>query len=56
MLDICIDQHDGNCAGTIEWRTISPTISWPRCDFHWDARCELLDQLNKRNPTWGDDY
>jgi hypothetical protein len=70
----CLDENTllGACKGPIEYReSLSGTgISYPRCDFHWDMRLDLQDQINDRYPyhqpadfdptyageRWDDDY
>lgn len=70
--DLCMDRYDGNCAGNTEYRySLSGTgMSYPRCDFHWDARLTVEEGIRNRYPyhapsdfdpsyageTWGDDY
>jgi len=53
--DECINAGDGSegCAGMIEYRMpLSGTgQAFPRCEFHWDRRLELEDQLNERYPV-----
>lgn len=48
----CLNAHDGQCSGDIEYRyALSGTgISYPRCDKHWDDRCERQDEINRRYP------
>jgi hypothetical protein len=48
----CLDENI-NCDGVIEYRTpLSSTgRSFPRCDFHWNARLEVQEVLNRRYPT-----
>ena len=68
----CLDDGDKQCIGDIEYReALSGTgISYPRCNFHWDMRLDLQDQINDRYPyhqpadfdptyageRWDDDY
>lgn len=51
----CLDGQDllGACKGPIEYReSLSGTgIPYPRCDFHWDMRVDLQDQINDRYPS-----
>ena len=70
----CIDEHPDNsgCSGPVEYRyALSGTgISYPRCDKHWDERCQRQEEINQRYPEnppsdwspldageyWSDDY
>ena len=69
---LCMDRHDAPCSGAIEYRmSLSGTgMSYPRCDYHWDARLTHEEGIRNRYPyhapsdfdpsyageTWGDDY
>ena len=48
----CIDEHQGNCAGDVEYRDpLSSTgKSFPRCDKHWGERLDLQYELEQRYP------
>ena len=70
----CLDENPllEACKEPIEYReSLSGTgISYPRCDFHWDMRLDIQDQINDRYPyhqpadfdptyageRWDDDY
>lgn len=70
----CLDAGpDGaGCEGVIEYRyPLSGTgRSFPRCDKHWDERCQRQEEINQRYPhnapsdfdpsyageRWDDDY
>lgn len=47
----CLD-NDDNCRGNVEYRyALSGTgRSFPRCDFHWDARLRVQEGINRRYP------
>ena len=48
----CLDAYQDQCSGDIEYRyALSGTgISYPRCDKHWDDRCQRQDEINHRYP------
>lgn len=48
----CQDRHDGKCRGTVEYRmNLTGTgLNTVRCDYHWEKRLELEDDLNRRYP------
>lgn len=60
----CLDDHDGGCQGTIEYReSLSGTgTPIPRCDKHWEKRLEEQDDINEKYapdsdvPPLGYDY
>jgi hypothetical protein len=49
----CLDARNGDCAGTVEYRTpLSGTgKSFPRCDEHWGQRLDVQEGINARYPT-----
>lgn len=51
----CLDNNPllSKCEGSTEYREpLSGTgISYPRCEFHWDMRLDLQDQINDRYPS-----
>lgn len=48
----CMDRHDGKCRGAVEYRmNLTGTgLNTIRCDYHWEKRLELEDDLNRRYP------
>ena len=49
----CLDDHDGDCEGDIEYRmALSSTgRSFPRCDKHWLTRLDVQEVINRNYPT-----
>jgi hypothetical protein len=50
----CLDDYgDGTCEGLVLYRMpLSGTgRSFPRCDWHWDARLAEQERINERYPT-----
>lgn len=48
----CQDRADGKCKGPVEYRMNLTGTGRPtkRCDFHWDKRLQLEEDLNRRYP------
>lgn len=49
----CIEGHWGNCKGPVEYRmSLSGTgTANPRCEYHWEARLNLQEEINSRYPV-----
>jgi len=49
---ICLNASE-KCEGPVEYRMpLSATGEpFPRCDFHWDERLDLEEQLRSRYPS-----
>jgi len=68
----CLDDHDDDCRGTVEYRmSLSATgRSFPRCAGHWSRRLDQDEETRRRYPalapsdwspadcgeSWDDDY
>lgn len=48
----CLDGHDGECAGAVEYRMpLSGTgRSFPRCAHHWSRRLDRQEEIDRRYP------
>jgi hypothetical protein len=46
----CLEDHTGECSGKIEYRpSLTGTgLNIPRCDFHWQKRLDLEDEINEK--------
>lgn len=46
----CLNSHEGGCDGPVEYRmSTSPTgRSFPRCDSHWSAHLERVQEIRNR--------
>lgn len=47
------DRGEGTCAGKVEYRfALSSTgRSFPRCDYHWEKRLNVQEEINRKYPT-----
>lgn len=44
------DRGHGTCLGEVQYhmQPYPSTKSFPRCERHWEDRCKLQDQIDKR--------
>lgn len=50
----CLDGHDGECAGPVEYHQNPYSDSfkaWPRCDRHFDLYVERMQGIAQRYPV-----
>jgi hypothetical protein len=46
----CLEAHTGECRGAVEYRmSLTGTgLAIERCDYHWDKRLQLEEQITER--------